>query len=163
MAPLTQKNLAAALGCTVRQLHNHRKAGLEFDLTDEQCIAKAAVWIYLNTNPNAGGWSKRKGEQSEEVDPLIMYKLKLAELEERNENARARRLKNEETEGRLIDTAAVEHRINEWTTLIRSHLMNLGDKVSKLVPGELKGVVKKQTETEVRNALKLLHEEGELQ
>lgn len=161
MAPLTQKNLAAALGCTVRQLHNHRKAGLEFDLADEQCIAKAAVWIYKNTNPNAGGWEKRKGYQSEGVDPDIGSKLKEAELEERRENARMRRLKNEETEGRLIDTAAVEHRINEWTTLIRSHLMQLGGKVATLVPGEVKGVVKAMTESEVRNALKLLYEEGD--
>src|SRR5690554_1737438 len=97
---LTQKQLAWHLGCTDRQLRNYRARGMPLDQSDPQCIAKCAVWIYCHTNPDRNGWNKRKGEASDTGD--IRSEINEATRDKLREEVREKRLRNEETEGRLV-------------------------------------------------------------
>lgn len=126
---------------------------MPLDTDDIQCVKKCAIWIYRNTNPQAGGWSKRKDQDDFESDPLINEKIKAAELQERLENARTRKLKNDELEGRLLPSDQVEHSINETWLQFRLSLKNLGGTVATLVPGEIKGVTKDMVEKTVEREL----------
>lgn len=153
---LTQRQLAGFLGYTDRQLRNFRKKGMPLDLADPLVVAKCAVWIHENANPYLGGWTTRKAGNEAEGD--INAQIKQATLEKLREEAREKRLRNEETVGRLLPADQVEHAISEGLLHFRSRLMYLGGTVATLVPGEVKGTVKKMVEDVVQAELTAAYE-----
>ena len=153
----TQDQIAEMLGITKRQLHRYRDDGMPLDQDDVLCVKRCAIWIHENTNPHAGGWNTRKGDETPAGD--INAQIKLATLNKLNEEVREKKLRNEETEGRLYDAAAIEQRINDWVILIRSWVKSIPNRLLPHIPDN-KGEIIAALEEEMRVGLRLLHREG---
>lgn len=79
-----------------------------------------------------------------------------AELEQQKlfEEIRFKRLKNDETESKLISVDSISRAMVAWAVKLRSRIMSIPSEVALLVPGELKAVVTARGEDSVRVALK---------
>ena len=79
---------------------------------------------------------------------------KRAEIAERLENARTRKLKNDALAGQLIRKEIVERDLSIAVARLVNRLASLGTRCANLCPSELKAAVKNAVEDTVRTALR---------
>lgn len=88
------------------------------------------------------------------VEDEVKRRTKHAEMLAAEEDARAKKLKNDENEGHLVVRADVRRQVVEWAVRVRTRIMSLPDRVAAIVPGEMKATVKKMASELVRVVLK---------
>ncbi len=83
----------------------------------------------------------------------IGIELKRAEILERLENARTRKLKNDRLQNELRPVSEIEHAIRIIHSRVANRLKSLGHSCANVVPAEFKAVIKQQVEETVRIAM----------
>jgi hypothetical protein len=139
--PLTAVKAAEALGVSPRTIEKYYQRG---------CPRDSPEAIRQWRDENIGAVS-RDAESSE----LALEKTR-ADLADRLEAARSRRLKNDQLEGRLLEREQVEREISVTVGRLRNRLQGLGMQCANLAPTELKPVIKQLVDEQVRTCLKEL-------
>jgi len=138
---LTLPEMAEGIGVSVVTIHKYLKRGCP-----RTSIAAVQKWRSENIKAIA---------ENLEVSE-IGIECKKAEIAERWENARARQIKNDIAEGRLIRKDEVERSIAIAVARLVNRLNTLGMRCANLCPSELKAPVKESIEEQVKTALKEL-------
>lgn len=136
---MTIPAIAAGIGVSTITIHKYIKRGCP--RTSIEAVHK---WRAENI--------KAVAEDCEVTE--IGIECKRAEVAERWENARARQLKNDEKEGRLVSRAAVGRMHGIVISRLTNRLKTLGMKCANLCPAELKATIKEAVEDTVDTALK---------
>ena len=144
MKPPTIAQLAEAFDVSTTTVNNYVKRGMPRD-----SIVAAAAWREANVKKTPGPLSLA----SEDPDNLSLQ-FKLAELADKRESARARKLKNDVAEGQQISRLEVERDISIAVGRLTNKLNSLGTRCANLCPSELKPAIKEAVEDTVRTALK---------
>lgn len=84
----------------------------------------------------------------------VQKRLEVAEMLTAEHQERIAKLKADEAEGRLVDTDEVIREIVEWCPLISTEIAALPDRLANIVPGEMKGTVKRMATSTCQGALR---------
>lgn len=95
-------------------------------------------------------------------DKEVLRRTRLAEMQTAEETARIAKFKADQLNELLLPADDVEREIVEWCGRISLPLTQLPDRISNLVPGELKAPVKKIVEAQVSLTLQEAFESGPL-
>ena len=137
--PLAIPVIAEGIGVSTRTIDKYVKRGCP-----RTSIADVQQWRAENIKAVA-----------EDADPSeVLLELKRAELADKYESARTRKIKNDILEGRLLDADDYRTRQTIVYGRIRARLMSLGMQCANACPSALKPIVKKIVEECVRIALK---------
>lgn len=136
---LTLPEMAEGIGVSVVTIHKYLKRGCP-----RTSIAAIQKWRSENIKAVA---------ENLEVSE-IGIECKRAEVAERWENARARQIKNDEKEARLVSRVAVSRMHGIVIARLTNRLKNLGMKCANLCPAELKATIKDAVEDTVETALR---------
>ena len=139
VVPPTVAELAIGLGLSSRTIALYLSRGCP-----RTSIESVQIWRSENIRDVAE--SADLGELSVEN--------KRAEIAERLENARTRKLKNDALAGLLIPRIEVERDLSIATARLVNRLTSLGARCANLCPSELKAAVKNAVEDAVRITLK---------
>ncbi len=131
--------LAAALGVSTTTIDKYVQRGCPRHSVDE-----LKVWRAENIK------AVTQDAALNEIGPEI----RRAEMAERLENARSRKLKNDLLEGRLVSRVEVERDLRTALARLVNRLNSLGTMCANLCPTELKSPIKLTVEDQVRIALK---------
>ena len=112
--PVTIAKIAEAMSVSSKTVNNYVKRGMPRDT-----VQAAIDWREQNVK-------KTPGPEPDEDASELTLKLKLAELQERLENARTRKLKNDQLAGLLIERAEVERDIAIAISRMSNKLRSLG-------------------------------------
>ncbi|MCP4782177.1 MAG: hypothetical protein GY903_20830 [Fuerstiella sp.] len=112
-------------------------------------IESAIAWRAANVKSGPGP----EAETDEEV-AAIAVKMRQAELADKLESARTRKLKNDILEERLIEKKEVERDIAIAISRMTNKLNALGTRCANLCPSELKPAIKEAVENTTRVILK---------
>ena len=127
---MTIPALSEALGLSQTTIKNNVKHGCP------RTVEGAKEWRLNNVN-----------QMVADVSPEdVRQELRLAELAERTENARKRKIENDLKEGIQIPKEEVERDVALAFSRMASHAQGLGSQLANVVPSELKATVKETVE-----------------
>lgn len=92
----------------------------------------------------------------------VSKRERVAEMLTAEHMERITRLKADQAEGKLLPAEDVQRQIVEWCVRIRTPLSALADRVANIVPGEMKGTIKKLVNSQVQLVLKEAFDTGPL-
>ena len=141
---VTIGSLAEAMDVSSRTVNNYLKRGMPRD-----SIQSAKDWRAQNISDTPG-----PDPDPEQAD--VKASLLRAELRDKTESARTRKIKNDILEGQLIERLEVERDIAIAISRITNKLNALGTRCANLCPSELKPAIKEAVEDTVRLSLREL-------
>lgn len=139
--------LAEAMEVSDRTVNNYLKRGMPRDT-----IAAAIAWREQSI-------SKTPGPDPDPDQADVKASLLQAELRDKTESARTRKIKNDILEGQLIERLEVERDIAIAISRVTNKLNALGTRCANLCPAELKPAIKEAVEDQVRLALRELSDD----
>ena len=119
--------IAASLGITCKCLNEWELAGCPVD----RGLAAIRAWRDKNRRPQQGGHGSRNGKARG-----VQERLLLAQCERTEQQVRAERIANDETEGGLISREDAQFVLNQVCTLIRLRAEDLPDIIAAEMPIE---------------------------
>lgn len=135
---MTPTELADALGRTEQTITGYIRRGMPCETVEQ-----AREWILANIRNNG---PPTIGERAAGITSRTIDRKDLDEEEQRAkiaktwEEERAKRLKNDQLEGRLYDADDVELNVAELTGMIRGELESWPDHLQNEWPAELRGL-----------------------
>ena len=143
---LTLPQIAEGIGVSVVTVHKYLKRGCP-----RTSIAAVQKWRSENIKAIA---------ENLEVSE-IGIECKKAEIAERWENARARQIKNDIAEGRLIRKDDIERSLSIAMARVVNRLYTIPMRCANLCPAELKAPIKAAIEDQIKTTLRELSAEME--
>jgi hypothetical protein len=140
----TKLDLAAALGKTVQSLDRYISLGMPL-FGPPYDIDGCRVWIRENVQ-------SRSRDDDTQGDPLTRRRLKWQTRKFR-EDARAKRMKNDQVAGRLLDTDEVKQWIAERFLRIKERLEAMPNELQVLAPSSIRATFREDIEKAVHRLL----------
>lgn len=138
---ITSESVGQALGVTDRTVRRWWARGCPRD-----SMEAIAEWRAENI--------KAVAEDAEPTE--IQIEVRRAELMDKMESARTRRLKNDQMEGRLVEWEEVERATAVNISRFTNGLASIGTMVANVCPSEIKVVIREQVDQIIRMRLKEL-------
>lgn len=138
----TQAELATALGVKVRAVRENLAAGMPRETDGTYCYEDCLNWRLQNVHTRVGGIGGERPPMSD------------LEREKLEEEIRYKRLKNDQTEGLLVDRQAAEQEINAMLVRLKTRLEAAPDEMEMRFPAETRADNKAEFQNYVHNLLK---------